>query len=438
MTVVLYPMTPPRTLRDASLAFFGSARLASALATVTVGLAIFAFALHNIIGWAGLNGMLVVHLALCVASLWARRASIDWTGLAPISLMAFVGWAIASIFWSQYQWASLGSIAALVAFTLLGLYVAMVRDAIQVIRAFGDLLRFTLVVSLALEVFSGLLIDSPIDFLSISGNLDRGGPISGVVGNRNELGLLAVIGGISFAIEWRTRSVRPALALGSILIAAVTLLLTGSPVAWGTALVAVAATAVLYGVRRLAPDHRRFWQFAILGLVAVGAGVAWAFRSPIISALNAGGELAYRLRLWREMWALIPEHPLEGWGWIGLWNENVPPYVLFGVGSNRTTNSAVNAYLDVWFQLGIVGLVAFLGLVGLAFTRSWLLAARQRSVIYTWPAIVLAALITASLAESSILIEFGWLTFVICCVKASQKLSWRNAFQRPLVQEPLD
>ena len=25
----------------------------------------------------------------------------------------------------------------------------------------------------------------------------------------------------------------------------------------------------------------------------------------------------------------------------------------------------------------------------------------------------------------------GWLTLVICCVKASQNLSWRLAFQRP-------
>lgn len=419
------------------MGFFGSARLSSALATVVVGLAVFAFAIHNIIGWAGLIGMLVALLALCLLSLWARRESIEWTGLAPISLMVFVGWAAASIFWSQYQWATLGGIASLIAFTLLGLYVAMVRDTIQVIRAFGDVLRFTLVVSLALEVFSGLLIDTPIDFLAISANLDRGGPISGVVGNRNELGLLAVIGGISFVIEWRTRAIQPLLAVGSLVVAAVTLLLTGSPVAWGTALVAVAATAVLYGVRRLAPERRPFWQFAVLGILAIAAIAAWIFRTPIITALNGGGELAYRLTLWREIWALVPQHPLEGWGWIGLWNTDVPPYVLFGVGSNRPTTSAVNAYLDVWFQLGIIGFVAFIGLVGLAFTRSWLLAARQRSVIYTWPAIVLAALITASLAESSILIEFGWLTFVICCVKASQKLSWRGAFQRPLEQEPL-
>lgn len=30
----------------------------------------------------------------------------------------------------------------------------------------------------------------------------------------------------------------------------------------------------------------------------------------------------------------------------------------------------MNAYIDVWFQLGLVSLVAFVGLIGLAFIRS--------------------------------------------------------------------
>jgi hypothetical protein len=40
-----------------------------------------------------------------------------------------------------------------------------------------------------------------------------------------------------------------------------------------------------------------------------------------------------------------------------------------------------------------------------------------------------------SLAESSILFEFGWMTFVICCVKASQELSWRTALRAPATND---
>src|SRR5690606_12570061 len=82
----------------------------------------------------------------------------------------------------------------------------------------------------------------------------------------------------------------------------------------------------------------------------------------------------------------------------------------------------------VWLQLGLAGLAVFVILVSLAFVRSWLLAVSRRSLVFVWPALVLLALITASFAESSILVEFGWLTLVVCIVKASRELSWRQAF----------
>lgn len=320
---------------------------------------------------------------------------------------------------------------------MLGLYVAAVRDTLQVIRTFGDVLRFVLVVSIVLEVFSGILIDMPIGFLGIDANLANGGPISGLLGNRNELGLLCVIALVSFAIEWRMRSIERQLAIGSLVLAAITLGLTRSPIAWGTAVVAAAVLGSLYLIRRLPPERRRFWQFAALITAALAAVLTWSLRSPIVSAFNADGDLNYRLNLWQGMWAQLQLHPVEGWGWIGQWNTTVQPYTAFDLGSGRGATSAVNAYLDVWFQLGFIGLTIFVGMLGLAFVRSWLLAAHQRSVQFTWPAVVLAAVVTASLAESGILIEFGWMTFVICCATASQSLSWRNALRKPLEQEPL-
>lgn len=430
-------MTHHTPLMTALHAFFGSARFASAIATAAVGLAIASFSLHNMIGWAGLVSALVGLVTLASASLIARRHTIEWMAVIPISLLVFVTWAAASVFWSQYRTATVEGLLYLAAFTILGVYVALMRDTIQIVRVFGDVMRFVLALSLVMEVLSGLLIDSPIAFLDIEGRLGNGGPISGIVGNRNDLGLIAIIGAISFVIEWRTRSVDRGVAAGSIVLAGIVLFFTRSPIAWSTAFVALIALLALYGIRRIPPAHRRFWQFAALAAVAVAAIAIWVARAPIVSALNSGGELTYRLRLWQQLWALVPLHPLEGWGWVGQWHPDVAPFVLFGIGTNRESSSAVNAFLDVWFQLGVIGFVAFVGLVGLAFVRSWLLAARQRSVIFTWPALVLAALLTASVVESGILAEFGWLTFVVCCVKASQSLSWRTAFRRPLEQEPL-
>ncbi len=243
---------------------------------------------------------------------------------------------------------------------------------------------------------------------------------------------------MSFVIEWRTRSIQRGWAIGSLVLAVLTLILTRSSIGWGTAFVAVFVLGVLYVIRRVNPARRHFWQFGVGGLAVLGAVLAWVLRTPIITALSATGELNYRLTIAREVVTLFRLHPLEGWGWIGEWHSNIAPYSLIGTGTGRPSTSAVDAYLDVLFQLGLVGLALFIGMAGLAFVRSWLLASRQRSVVYTWPAVVLASLLTSSLAESGILMEFGWMTLVVCCVLASQKLSWRRAFQRALEPENLD
>lgn len=414
----------------AATAFLGHPRFVAVMTSTAIAAALFAGPVEQLIGAPGLIAAVGLLTLLAIASILARRGAIDWRGLLPVSLLVFLGWAGLTVLWSQYQWATLGSLVALGAVTLLGLYVALLRDTIQVVRAFGDALRVFLGASFVLEILSGVLLDTPFDFLGIEGNLAELGPIQGLAGTRNQLGIIAVIALITFGTEYRTRSVSRALAIGSLVGAGLALLLTRSPVAIGALLVVLIAGTALYGLRRVPSGRRRYAQFALLGVTVVLLLLAWTLRTPIIQLLNASGELTYRLGVWYRTWTLIALHPLEGWGWIGAWRVDLPPFTLFSDLSTRVESSASNAYLDVWFQLGLVGFAVFIGLVGLAFTRSWLLASRRRSVVFAWPALVLVALVTTALAESWMLVGFGWLTFVVCAVKAADELSWRQAFRR--------
>lgn len=409
--------------------FLAAPRFVTALTVLIVGSAIFAFLLRQTIGWPGLGAITTTLVVLASGSIAARWNEVEWRGLLPISLIAFVGWACVSFVWSPYHWATAGGLAYLLAYTLLGVYVALMRDTIQIVRAFGDALRFALGLSLALEIVSGLLIDTPIRFLQIQGNLGTLGPIQGITGVRNQLGILALVALITFGTEFRTHLVPRGLSIGSVIGAAAVLLLTRSPLAWGTLVVIALAATALYGLRRVAVERQRFWQIGILVATLTLAIVAWIFRSPIVDLFNAGGDLTYRLQLWYRTWDLVSIRPLQGWGWVGIWRGELAPFQVFSSLSARDESSASNAYLDVWFQLGLIGFVIFVGLVGLAFVRSWLLASRKRSIVFAWPALTLAALITTALAESSVLVEFGWLTFVVCCVKAAEQLSWRRAFE---------
>jgi O-antigen ligase len=408
-----------------------STRLAQALATTGVGLAALAFPVQRLLGSPGLVGTMVALLLLMSVSFATRRTETDWRGILPISLLAFLSWATISVFWSEYQWATIGGLAYLLGFTLIALYVALMRDTIQIVRVFGDVLRVVLVLSIVLEIFSGLLIDAPVPLLAIQGHLAAGGPISGTAATRNQLGLLAIVGAISFATEHRTRSVPRLTSVVSLVLAGLCIAFTLSPVVLGAAGMVGLAAAALYFLRRVRPERRQLWQFIVLGIATVGAISAWAVRTTIIDLFNATGVLTYRLELWNKIFDLIRLTPLEGWGWIGRWRTEITPFSILTTRADRPAQTALNGYLDVWFQLGIVGLVIFVGMLGLAFVRSWLLAGRRRSVVYAWPAAVLVALLIMSLAESSILAEFGWMTFVICCLKASQELSWRRAFTAP-------
>jgi hypothetical protein len=427
----------PREVAAAFVGLLRSPRFSAVLATTGVGIAALSYPLIRVTGWAGYLAALSGVVVLMVVVLITRRAELD-RELPPISLLVFLGWAAISVLWSGYQWVTLGGVAYLVAYAFVGVFIAYTRDTIQIVRSWGDVLRVVLGASLAIEIFSGILIDAPIPFLSVQANLAELGPISGVLQTRNQLGLIALVGAVSFATELRTRSVRPLVGVLSLIGAAACIGLTRSAIVIGTAVVVAAAAAVLYGIRRVRPDRRQTWQFVILGVAVALIVVAWIFRSPIVKAFNAEGALDYRLHLWQKIVALLPGNAIEGWGWTGRWHPDVAPYIALTTDKDRPAASALNAFLDVWFQLGIIGLVIFVGMLGLAFTRSWLLAGRRRSVIYAWPALVLIALLLLSLAESSILVEFGWLTFVVCCVTASRELSWRSALRTPPAAPQLD
>lgn len=418
----------PLSAFELTKSILASPPLTKALATASIGAAVFSFPLHQLLGWPGLISILSSLVVFTVLSLAAQWKEIGWSGLLPISLLAFVGWAGVSFFWSQYHWATVGGLAYLLAFSVLGIYVALARDTIQIVRAFGDVLRFALGVSLALEIFSGVLINRPIHLLGITGRIAYLGPIQGLFDTRDQLGLVCVVALITFGTELRTKSVTRGVAIGSIIVGALMLLLTRAPLAFGAMLVVAAAAGALYGLRRTSDASRRYWQIGVLALAAAIAVVGWIYRSPIVATFNAGGDLTYRLAVWHSVWNLTQANLLQGWGWVGAWPSREPFTLITGPGS-RIPGSALNAYLDVWFQLGLIGFVVFLGFLGLAFTRSWFLASRRRSVVFTWPALVLVVLLIGSLAESSILVEFGWLALVVCSVKASRELSWRTAFE---------
>ena len=414
------------TVAEAAYAFFSHARFARAMSILVIATALGTHLLRSLTGTAGLTAIVVTELVLCVLMLIARRRVVRWNAFLPISLAVFLVWCAVSDFWSYYPKASLVCIASQLSFAVLALAISSTRDTIQLIRAIGDVLRVFLATSLALEVIAGVLIDGPIEFLGIRGNLVTGEGIQGVFGSRNAFMLVSLIALVTFLIEWRTKSVTRQVAGWSVLGAALCVLLAASPVGFVTAIAVAVIAVLLASLRKMEPAVRRGTEIAAASAAGLGLIVAWALRGSILEALSSSPVLQYRLSLWSEELRLATMKPLEGWGWVGLWPRKTQPFTVMNSGSGDIHNSGLNIYLDAWLQVGIVGLALLLILLGFAFARSWSLATSKKSEIYLWSPLVLSLLLVSGLAESTAITEWGWFFVVLIVARSSAELSWRR------------
>ena len=104
-----------------------------------------------------------------------------------------------------------------------------------------------------------------------------------------------------------------------------------------------------------------------VGLVA-GALI---FRESLLAALGKSSDLTYRLDIWQTVGDLAVQRPVAGWGWVGYWVPWVEPFDDLIVIRGVTYLQAHNAWLDVFFQLGVIGLIVFGALVLGTLVRSW-------------------------------------------------------------------
>ncbi len=407
-------------------ALLASASFARAYTLAVIGTVFASYVIERIAGRVTYVTLIAALCALGIGVLVARRDEISLVRLAPTTVLLFVLWAFASVFWSEDPTPSFWSWVSTAAIALLAIVIGHVRDTLQTARALGDVLRLLLAISLGIEVVSGVLLDMPIRFLGVQGNLAQLGPIQGIFGTRNMLGFVAVLALITFLIEYRTQSVRPGVSFVSVVLAGSLAALSDSPTVLVLAVGVGIAVGALALVRHARPERRAALQWTLGALVVLGIAVGYAARHPIIAWLGAGTDFSMRVTLWNEMMDYLRPQPVVGWGWYGPWNPREYPFISINFWLDASHASGLNAYFDVLLQLGWVGLLLFVALAGIALVRSWLDASERRSVIYAWTPLILIALLIDSMFESFTLAGPGWLLLVICAVRAGKSRSWRE------------
>lgn len=378
--------------------------------------------------WWGWGAIVLVLLALAIVELVRARAHLV---RLPILLLGTLLLMTASIAWSAYRLESVLGVVATLATTTFAVFLATCLPWRDLVDALARAMRAALVLSLLFELIVSLFVrEKVLPFFVDYSHLDKipnafywsrdllfeGGRIQGIVGNANILAMIALLALVAGAarVVARRESV-PAFVAWTALAVGM-LALTRSTTVLVAALVVAVVVLAGWAARRASGGRRVAIGVGLVAVVAASATLAVVFRAPLLALAGRSSDLTNRLDIWAAVTELAAQRPVAGWGWISYWAPWIPPFDDLAVIKGVTYLQAHNAWLDVFLQLGILGLVV-VGLLALTtLARSWSYALDGPREVALVPLALLTAVLVQGLAESRLLIEIGWALLVLVSI----------------------
>lgn len=377
--------------------------------------------------------------------LWfAVRPPVQWRRL-PWFAIAYVSWATLSIIWSHWREATALTLLLLAITTLQGLFIGSVLTWRELVRSIASALKWVMALSLLFELWVSVFIggpllplfvipdapaDDPIVYWSRD-NLFDGGRLQGIMGNANLLGPVALLAIIVFSIRFAAGAPRRALLGVWIGLSAYLFYRASSATAYVAAIaVAIVLITILLMRRATRPGERTRYYAAYAAIALGGAVTLWLFRDQIFTALGRSSDLTGRETIWQSVLERAVQHPLIGWGYSTPWIAADSSFDGWIIDHGQTVMQAHNMWIDVFFQLGAIG-VFLMAMAYLAFIwRSWFFAVdrprwdlradRPYSPLTLLPTLVATVLLVQGLAESSPLLLWGWMLVVLLAFKIKQ------------------
>lgn len=395
-------------------------------------------AVPNTLTWYGAAAVWALAGAWGVALAVRAKPTLQRT---PRALWVFLGWCLVTTLWSHWWAATLASMVAQVLCALVAFVIASTLTWRRILDALSLAMRWVLLLSLVFEAVVAVVVRHPIApvwshygdrhvpdaFYFSRAELFTGGRIQGLPGNANLLAMVALLAAIAVAVQLADGRIRRARAIGWLVVAAVVFLLArSSTVVVATVVVAVVALLALW-IRRTPTERRTPRYLAVAGAAVVVVGVGVAARGVLLGLLGKSSDLTGRGEIWSQVQGLIDQHPVVGWGWIGYWWPSIPTLADLAHRKGVTYLQAHDAYLDVWMQTGLIGLVLFAIYVVTTLSRSWASATRigydaalrprTFDAVSLLPLLVVVALLAQSVAESRLLYQGNWILFALIAVK---------------------
>jgi O-antigen ligase len=372
--------------------------------------------------WLRLSWLVVdAVIFLLLAPRW-REVRLGLARNPALPILLLLAWA--SILWSISPEDTLRRAAAVTATTLFGVYLGSRFHQLELAELAGRAIWLTILASLlfiALQPQRGM--NSEL----------YPGAWRGVFTNKNPFGHVMLTGCLCYYAGWLATSRRQYLA--KFAVAAALLLLSQAKTPLFIAM-AIAPTFVL--IRRYSAASRKFaW---VLGstmclLLVLSLYIVPNFDS-ILAFFGKDSSLSGRTNVWASCWEAIQERFWLGYGYGAFWVDDGPASQIWESLVWRTPN-AHNGILELWLNLGLFGVVAFVILCIAILLRIFRTASTSPRPWITWTMGFAMMFIGYCINESNSM-EQNDLSWVMFCALAvdGAKPSGSPGGRRAPAQEP--
>lgn len=373
---------------------------------------------------------LVIHLGI-ILLIVAWRKKIVCIFIKEKFLWALIGIALLSVLWSVAPGVSLRQSLVLVRSTLFGVYLAARFSVKEQVRLLAWMLGIAMLLSL---VFALVLPNYGVMGMGDIHNpqdSNHQGAWRGIYIHKNPLGRLMVMSALVFLLSAISSHRYRWVAWTGFGLSVCLILLSTSK----TSLV------VLLTLMSLLPFYRALrWKYTLavpffITVILVGGGVAILSVSNAEAILGAFGRdltLTGRTDLWATVLDKIWERPWLGYGYAGFWQgwrgESADIWSVL----NWQPPHSHNGLLDLWLDLGLLGVTAFLlSFIMVCFQAvTWVRLTKTTEEL--WPLVYLTFLLLVNITETSLLTNNSlWLLYVAVSLSThnrSNNMAQSNAF----------
>ena len=320
-------------------------------------------------------------------------------------IILLVGIAVFSFTWSSLPKKTITRGIAIVGSSLFGLYLASRYTLKEQLKLLGWMYGFAVVMS--------FLFIAAIPKFGIMGGI-HAGRWRGIYNHKNTLGKVIAPGIIVFLLLAFNSKKYSWLFWIAFSLAFILLVRSSSTTSLinGVCLIAV---SISFRVFRWRDNLMIPSTIVIASVGAIFYIIISVTTEAILTALGKDTTLTGRGDMWPYIFEMIAKKPVLGYGYGAFWyGPDTPSFYIWKV-TGWTPPNSHNGFLDLWLQIGLIGLVIYVfGFFAITLPKAFYWVRNTRTSEGFWPLTYMTYMLLANISETTLMIQndIFWVIYV--------------------------